>query len=141
HDDPVVDADDRPVADRMVVGGDRRVALRVVAHMDERVRRRAGHRDALQQVAPGRPLLPDRREGLAPRAGGGSPCVRASLRDAGQQGLSSERSVDVRFRPQAVAGYSTHSFRNLWRRSSFETYGSPRMSLYPYRRFTIVTSS
>ena len=36
-DDPVVDPDDRPVADGMVVGRDRRVALRVVADVDQQL--------------------------------------------------------------------------------------------------------
>ena len=49
-DDPVVDADDRPVPDGMVVGVDRRVALRVVADVHEELVRGLRHRDALEDA-------------------------------------------------------------------------------------------
>jgi len=48
EDDPVVDADDRAVADRVVVGLDPRVALRVVADVDERLGRAGGQEDLLE---------------------------------------------------------------------------------------------
>ena len=43
EDDPVVDADDRPVTDGMVVGVDRRVTLRVVADVHEQLVRGLGN--------------------------------------------------------------------------------------------------
>ncbi len=49
-DDPVVDPDDRPVADGMVVGRDRRVPFRVVTHVDERVGGCLGNVDPLEQA-------------------------------------------------------------------------------------------
>ena len=63
HDDPVVDPDHRPVADRMVVGGDRRMALRVVADVDEDLGRGLRDVDALEELACGRPLLRHHRVG------------------------------------------------------------------------------
>ena len=50
EDDPVVNADDRPMPNRMVVGGDRRVTLRVVAHVDEELVRAVGHRHSFEEL-------------------------------------------------------------------------------------------
>ena len=56
-DDPVVDADDRAVPDRVVVGEIGRVALRVVAHVHEDLGRVGGQLDASRSaVAPERCL-------------------------------------------------------------------------------------
>ena len=48
-DPAVVDADDRPVPDRVVVGLDRGVALRELADVHEQLVRRLGHGDVLEQ--------------------------------------------------------------------------------------------
>ncbi len=56
-DDPVVDADDGAVPDRVVVGEDRGVALRVVTHVHERLRRGVGEGDGVEQRARAGSLL------------------------------------------------------------------------------------
>ena len=49
QDPAVVDADDGPVPDRVVVGLDRRVALREVADVHEELVRPLGHGDVLEE--------------------------------------------------------------------------------------------
>src|SRR5439155_20811975 len=56
-DDPVVDADDGAVANRVVVGLDRRVALRIVADVDEDLGRAPWDGHVLDQRARAGPLL------------------------------------------------------------------------------------
>ena len=73
--DPVVDPDDAPVPDRVVVGCDGRVALRVVAHVNERLggsstgRRSSRASRSPRSAACGRsvPRLPARRTRLRRR--------------------------------------------------------------------------
>ena len=59
EDDPVVDADDGAVADRMVVGLDPRMALRVVADVEERLGRVRREQDLLEERAGAGALLVD----------------------------------------------------------------------------------
>ena len=108
QDDPVVDPDDRPVPNRVVVGRDRRVALRVVADVDEQLGRRLRHRDPLEQLAGGRALLRDDGIGVLGAAVGVADGVGAALGDACEQGLSRERPVDGAARGKAVAGNPAH---------------------------------
>ena len=106
-DDPVVDADDGTVPDRVVVGLDRRMALRVVADVDERLRRLEGHAQLVQERARAAAALVDgdRPARAAIRV---ADRVRAALSDAGEQGLSRERPVDAGLGAHAVAGNTTH---------------------------------
>ena len=94
QDDSVVDPDDRPVADGVVVGGDRRVALGVVADVDQRLRRVARDKDSVEQLARAAALLADRdRSDLgAVRVPDG---VSAALGDPGQERLGCERPIDA----------------------------------------------
>ena len=93
-DDPVVDPDDRAVADRVVVCLDRRVALRVVADVDQRLRRVARHEDPVEQLARAAALLADRdRSDLG--AVGVPDGVGAALGDSGQERLGCERPIDA----------------------------------------------
>ena len=95
QDDPVVDPDDRAVADGMVVGGDRGMALRVVADVDEELgprasgtairsssaaRGRALLRDHWIRVVPGRGRRTRRRRRRARRSRPAAPAQRASGR-------------------------------------------------------------
>ena len=94
-DDPVVDADHRPVAHRVVVRGDRRMALRVVADVNEQLGGGAGDGDPLEQAARRRALLRHRRRRVAGPPVRVSDRVRAALRDSGQQRLRCQRAIDV----------------------------------------------
>ena len=109
EDDPVVDSDDRPVPDRVVVGRDGRMALRVVAHVDEQLRRMRGNVDALEQVARRRSLLRHGGIGVAGAAIRVSDRVGASLGDPCEQRLRRQRPVDAAIRGEAVPGYATHT--------------------------------
>ena len=110
QDDPVVDPDDRPVADRVVVGGDRRVALRVVADVDEELGGRLRHGDPLEELARGRALLRHDRIGVVRAAVGVADGVGAALGDPGQQRLRRERPVDGAARGKAVSRDAAHVF-------------------------------
>ena len=91
QDDPVVDADDRPVADRVVVRRDRRVALRVVADVDEELGRRLRDVDALEQPARRGALLRDDRIGVVGAPVGVADGVGAPLGDSGHERLRRKR--------------------------------------------------
>ena len=108
RDDPVVDPDDRPVADRVVVGGERRMALGVVADVEEGLGRLLGHLDRLEQLARARSLLVRDDRGVA-RAVGVADRVRAALGDRCEQGLGRERPVDATRGTNAVSGYTAHT--------------------------------
>ena len=96
RDDPVVDADDRPVPNGMVVGVDRGVALGVVAHVHQQLRHILGHRDPLEELRGGRALLDDGGVFLGSRAVGVPDGVGPSLGDGGEQCLRSQRPLDIR---------------------------------------------
>ena len=123
HDDPVVDPDNRPVPDRVVVRRDRRMTLRVVPDVNENLPCRGWNLEALQQVARRRSLLHHGRERLSRGAVRIPDGVCASVGDAGEQGLSRERPVDARIRAQAVAGYSAHEI---------EIVKTPSEVVYPF---------
>ena len=106
-DDPVVDPDDRSVADRVVVREDRGVALRVVAHVDERVRRVARQLDGLEQGRRPGALLVDRdvRAGTAVRV---ADRIGAALGDPREERLGGERAIDAGVGVEAVSGDPAH---------------------------------
>jgi hypothetical protein len=108
QDDPIVDADDRPVPDGVVVRGDRRVALGVVADMDEELGGRLGHVDALEELARRGALLRDDRIGVVGAAVGIADGVGAPLGDPGHQRLRRERPVDRAARGKAVSRDAAH---------------------------------
>src|SRR5215207_1433615 len=112
QDDAVVDADEAPVADGMVVGLDRRVALGVVAHVDERLRGLGRHRDLIHEGAGAGALLVDvdRSVGPSDRVANG---VGATLGDRRQQRLGSQSPRDVTRGIQAVSGNSTHMLQSM----------------------------
>jgi hypothetical protein len=114
-DDPVVNADHRPVADRVVVRLDTRMALGVVAHVQQHLAGLGGERDSCEEGARARPLLCD-RDPAGARAIGVTDRVGAALGDAGEQGLSRQRPVDARRRTEAVSGDSAHVRRDCHRR-------------------------
>jgi hypothetical protein len=107
EDDPVVNADDRPVADGVVVGLDARVPLGVVADVDQRLGRARGDDDLLEQGARAGALLVDRDRAIsgpvrvADRVG-------AALGDSGEERLRRQRVIHATARAQAVSGNSTH---------------------------------
>src|SRR5262249_25896594 len=108
RDDPVVNPDHRPVADRMVVGRDRRVALRVVPHVHEQLGRLGRHRDAVEEHGGRRPLLDDRHV-AAPRQAVGVPDrVGATLGDRGQERLGGEGPLDAGGGGETEARYAAH---------------------------------
>ena len=106
-DDPVVNALDGAVPDGMVVGLDPRMALRVVAHVENRLIRLLRDCQAVEERARSGALLVERqvagRDAVRIARG-----VRAALRDAREQGLSRERSVDATRAMEAVSGNSAH---------------------------------
>ena len=109
-DDPVVYADDRSMADRMVVGGETRVALRIVPDVHEELRRRVGHLDVLDEGARAASLLVDSHVArfAAIRIANG---VGAALGDPGKERPCRDRPVNRRSGAQAVSGDSTHRER------------------------------
>ena len=129
QDDPVVDADDRSVPDRVVVGLDHGVALGVVAHVDEHLARVLRDLDAVEELARAGALLVDLNVAavairIADRVG-------AALGDTCQQSLSGERPIDVALGTQAVSGDSAHGFepRPLLGRFDFVPAACRRYSL------------
>ena len=129
QDDPVVDADDRSVPDRMVVGLDHGMALGVVAHVDEHLARVLRDLDAVEELARAGALLVD--VNVAAVAIRIADCVGAALGDAGQESLSGERPIDVALGTQAVSGDSAHGFepRPLLGRFEFVPAACRRYSL------------
>jgi len=95
RDDPVVDADHRPVADRMVVGRDRRVALGVVPDVHEHLGRLAWDGDPLEELRGGRPLLHDGRIRLVVGAVGVPDGVGAALGDGCEERLCGQGALDA----------------------------------------------
>ena len=90
-DDPVVDPRHVAVANGVVVRGDRRVPLRVVADVHQRLARRGGDEDGLEQGARSRLLLVHLERPLrAVRVADG---VCAALGDPGEQRLRGQRPV------------------------------------------------
>ena len=110
-DDPVVDADDRAVPDRVVVGLDVRVALREVPDVDQRLARRPAGTESSSSNALAPPRSFVTRVGAARAAMGVADGVGAALGDAGEQRLRSERSVDGRLRIEAESGDAAHGNR------------------------------
>ena len=108
EDDSVVNADDRSMADRVVVGLDPRVTLRVVTHVDQRLGGAGGEQYLFQQCARPGALLVD-GDRARPSAVRVPDRVRAALGDPGEQGLGRERPVERARRAQAVSGNSTHT--------------------------------
>jgi hypothetical protein len=92
-DDPVVDADHRSVADRVVVGSQAGVALRVVAHVDEHLAR--AHRNCQPVDERARPasLLVHHELDVA-AAIGVADGVGSALGDCGQERLSRQGLID-----------------------------------------------
>ena len=111
-DDPVVDADDAPVANGVVVRRDRRMPLRVVADVDERLTASTAGRTIVSSIAlaPVCCLWTVERTVRADRVSDG---VRASLGDPGQQCLSRKCSIDLRLGADAVACDSAHVSSSL----------------------------
>ena len=107
RDDPVVDADDGAVPDRMVVGGEGGVALRVIPHMEERRARGRRDRDEIEQLAGAGALLVDGYGSVSGPVGVPGR-IGASFRDRGEQNLGCERPVDAAFDAKAVSGDSAH---------------------------------
>ena len=110
-DDPVVDADDAPVANGVVVRRDRRMPLRVVADVDERLPRRRGKGDRVEHRARAGLLLVDGEWAI--RADCISDSIRPALGDPGQQCLSRKCSIDLRLVADAVACDSAHVSSSL----------------------------
>ena len=110
EDDPVVDADDRSVPDRVVVGLDPGVTLCVVTHVDQCLGRTGGEHDLFEERARPGALLVDRGSSR-PAPVGVPDRVGAALGDPGEQGLGRERPVERARRAQAVSGYSAHNSR------------------------------
>ena len=106
RDDAVVDPDDAPVADGVVVRGDRRMPLRVVADVDEGLLRRSRDGDRVEHRAGAGLLLVDGEGAI--RADRVSDGVGAALGDPGKQRLSRECSIDLRLVTDAVACDSAH---------------------------------
>ena len=106
-DDPVVNAFDGAVPNGMVVGLDARMTLRVVAHVQDRLIGLLRDCEAVEERARSGALLVERQVAgrTAVRIARG---VRAALRDAREQGLSRERSVDATRAMKAVSGNSAH---------------------------------
>jgi len=111
RDDPVVDPDDAPVTDGVVVRGDRGMPLRVVAHVDECLPRGRRDDERLEHRAGTGLLLVDGKRAVpADRV---SHRVRAALGDPGQQCLSRKCSIDLRLVADAVACDSAHVSSSL----------------------------
>src|SRR4029079_13364278 len=64
--DPVVDPDQRPVTDRMVVGLEAGMALGVVAHVNKGLSRERRNPDRVEEPARARALLVDRELDVGP---------------------------------------------------------------------------
>ena len=107
QDDPVVDADDLSVADRVIVGLDGGMALRVVAHMEENLHGRSRNGELRKERARARALLVHRNH-VAMRPVGIADGVCAALGDAGEQSLRGQRPVDPGVGLQAISGNTTH---------------------------------
>ena len=107
RDPTVVDADDCPVPDRMVVGEQGGVALRELAHVDERLGGVVWQLDAVEERRCPRPLLVDMHAAVssAVRVSDG---IGTTLGDPGEQGLRGQRPINRRGGVDAEAGNSTH---------------------------------
>jgi hypothetical protein len=93
EDDPVVNTDDRAVADRMIVRGDRRMPFGVVAYVDENLGRACRNPDLVQQRARSGALLVD-GHGLAWAAVCVPDRVGPALGDPCEQRLRRQRSLE-----------------------------------------------
>ena len=102
QDDPVVDADNLAVPDRMVVGREARVALRVVADVHDRLASLAGDGQPVEEGAGAATLLVH-GHGEAGPAVGVADRIRSTFRDRGQERLSHEGLVDPRLVIQAIS--------------------------------------
>ena len=107
----VVDADNRPVPNRMVVRRDRRMPLGVVPHVDEQLRCMIGHRDPIEQHSRRRLLLHDGCTRFLRRAVQVADGVRAALCDPCQERLRRERPRYTATRAKAISGDAAHSGR------------------------------
>jgi len=105
--DPVVDANDRAVADRVIVCRDGRMALRVVPDMNQEFGRTLRNGDLVEQRARARTLLVH-RHALAGRAVGVTDGVGAALGDSRQESLSRERPLERARGSEAISGDSAH---------------------------------
>ena len=106
-DDPVVDADDRAVPDRVVVGADPRMALRVVAHMDENLVRDCRYGNVVEDGARSGALLVHGHaaRGVAVRV---ADCICATLGDSCKERLRAERTIDLGSMVDAVSRDAAH---------------------------------
>ena len=121
HDDPVVDADHRAVADGVVVGLDRRMALGVVADVDEQLRRLLRNADRVEERARAGALLVDDATlplGAARVADGVGAALRDSRPAAPAQRASGLIAGDV---AEAVSGDSAHMSFVDWLPRRFES--------------------
>jgi hypothetical protein len=108
QDPPVVDADDGPVPDRMVVRIDRGMPLREVADVDQELGRPGGNGDLLEQLRCRSALLDD--DGGAGARVRVADRIRSTLRDRGQERLRGEGAIEPRVGCEAVSGDSAHKW-------------------------------
>src|SRR5205085_1136608 len=118
-----------PVADRVVVRVDRRVTLRVVADVDEKLRRRLGDVNPVEELARAASLLHDGGVADARSTVRVSDGVGAPFGDPCEQRLGSQRPWNGRIRAQAVTSDSTHQQEMLGRSPDTST-----LSAHPFWR-------